>query len=143
MPTRPDPGSDLAGYLAGAWRVERDVRDGERHGRFEGVATFTQEPGGELRWDETGELRLGPYRGPARRQLRLVPDGDAWEVRFEDGRPFHRLDLRAGRWTAGHDCRADRYDGVFSIAGDDAFEVAWDVAGPAKDQRILSRYERR
>ena len=136
------PVPDLADYLPGRGSVERALRDGERRGRFAGEATFALDGDGLL-WDEHGEVALGDHVGPARRRLRLVRSDDAWEVRFEDGRPFHRLDLSAGRWSAGHDCRADRYDGAFEVLGGDAFDIAWEVHGPAKDQRIVSRYRRR
>lgn len=135
------PVPDLAEYLPGRWQVERELRDGERRGRFSGEATFALD-GDEIVWDEQGEIGLGDHVGPARRRLRLVRGSGAWEVRFDDGRPFHRLDLSAGRWSAGHDCRADRYDGAFEVLSDDAFDVIWDVHGPAKDQRIVSRYRR-
>lgn len=138
----PAPVSDLRAFLEGTWTVDRDLAEGDARGRFEGLATFTTDGEGLL-WDEHGELVLGAYRGPARRRLQLVPRGAAWEVLFEDGRPFHLLDLSSGHCEAGHDCRADRYDGSFDVLGPDAFEVAWDVHGPAKDQRIVSRYRRR
>jgi hypothetical protein len=134
---------DLAAYLCGRWGVDRVVRDGEARGAFAGTAEFS--PTGaraELLWDEAGELRLAGYEGPARRRLHLVPDGEGWEVRFDDGRPFHPLDLREGRCAAAHDCGADRYEGEYVIRGPDAFDVVWRVRGPAKDQEIVSRYRR-
>lgn len=134
--------ADLRAYLEGAWSVDRELRDGERRGRFQGVATFRAEDGG-IWWDEDGEIDFGAFRGPAHRRLRLVPRGTAWEVRFEDGRHFHLLDLSSGHCDAGHDCGADRYDGTFDVLAPDAFEVVWVVRGPAKDQRIVSRYRRR
>jgi hypothetical protein len=137
----PVPVADLPAFLEGVWRVERDLDDGHRRGRFEGVATFSR-AGHGLVWDERGEIAFGDHRGPARRRLLLLPHGTGWEVRFEDGRPFHLLDLSAGRCAAGHDCGADRYDGAFDVLAEDAFKVAWVVRGPRKDQRIVSRYSR-
>ena len=124
----------MAAELTGRWTVERHVRDlltGDC-GRFEGVATIT--PDG--RWIEEGTLSFGAYRGPARRELRIA----GGEVRFADGRLFHPLDL-TGR-TVEHRCGEDRYTGAYRLRGRDALEIAWDVIGPHKHQRIETSYRR-
>lgn len=141
--------TDLARFLPGRWRVERALEDAALGtGRFRGSATFTPDGDG-LEWVETGRMTLGRYDGPARRTLRLVRDGDGWAVRFADGRPFHRLDLRQGLDPGGgeccaftHPCGADRYAGEFAVRGPDAFEIGWTVTGPAKAQRLTGRYVR-
>lgn len=137
---------DLAAYLAGRWSVERTLRDGDARGAFAGTAEFSRatraDGGAPVVWDEAGELRLAGYHGPARRRLLLVAVGEAWEVRFDDDRPFHPLDLRDGASLAVHDCGEDRYEGEYVIRGRDAFDVVWRVRGPAKDQEIVSRYRR-
>jgi hypothetical protein len=124
----------VAAELAGRWAIERRVRDlrAGMSGRFTGVATIA--PDG--RWVEEGTLDFGPYRGPARRELRIV----GGEVRFADGRPFHPLDL-TGR-PVEHLCGDDRYTGRFHVRGPDAFDVAWEVTGPHTHQRIESAYRR-
>jgi hypothetical protein len=120
--------------LTGRWTVERRVLDLQtgNAGRFRGVATFA--PDG--RWIEEGALEFGAYRGPARRELRIV-DG---AVQFADGRPFHPLDL-TGR-PVEHRCGDDRYTGAYRLRGPDAIEVVWEVTGPGKRQRIESVYRR-
>jgi hypothetical protein len=133
--------ADLRTFLEGRWSVDRDLVDRERHGRFEGLATFTR-AGDGLVWDEVGEIDLDGHRGPARRRLEVQPAHGDWEVRFDDGRPFHALDLSTGRCVAEHDCGEDRYEGAFQVHGSDAFDVVWHVRGPAKAQRIVSRYRR-
>jgi hypothetical protein len=134
--------SGLADYLLGTWRVSRELHDAAMGaGAFAGEATFARE-GDAIRWDEAGRLRLGGYDGPAQRTLRIVPEDGAWAVRFADGRPFHRLDLRGGRCALEHPCGEDRYTGEFTLRGPDAFEIAWRVDGPAKAQRLTGRYER-
>jgi Family of unknown function (DUF6314) len=133
---------NLVAHLAGTWDVERELRDGASTGTFSGTAEFVPDGAG-LRWDEAGRARFGGHEGEARRALAIVADGDAWQVRFDDGRSFHDLDLRAGRWPAAHDCGADRYEGLYELDGADAMTVWWRVRGPAKDQRIVSRYRRR
>jgi hypothetical protein len=93
-------------------------------------------------WTERGTLRLGRYQGPASRTLRIVSHGDGWLVLFADGRPFHRLDLSGGRTTVTHPCGDDVYEGEYAIRGPGELDVIWRVRGPAKDQRIASRYRR-
>jgi len=120
--------------LVGRWTVERVVRD-ERSGasgHFQGVATFA--PDG--RWLEEGTLELGAYRGPARRELRIVDDA----VQFADGRPFHPLDL-TGR-PVEHLCGEDTYTGVYLFRAPDRLEVSWRITGPRKAQRVDTSYTR-
>lgn len=134
--------TDLGTYLPGTWRVERALEDARAGaGRFAGSATFTP-VAGEIEWVETGRMTLGGYDGAARRTLRLVRDATGWEVRFADGRPFHRLDLEDDRCGFEHPCGADRYRGALAVHGPDAFEIGWEVDGPAKAQRLTGRYSR-
>jgi hypothetical protein len=133
---------NLPRYLLGAWDVDRALEDaGIGSGSFRGRATFTRDGDG-LAWVEAGRMCLGRYAGPARRELRIVPADGAWEVRFADGRPFHRLDLSAGRCRLHHPCGDDTYDGELEVLGPDAFTLRWRVAGPAKAQRLDARYDR-
>jgi hypothetical protein len=120
--------------LVGRWTVERVVRD-ERSGttgRFHGAATFAADG----RWVEEGTLEFGAFRGPARRELRIV----AGAVEFADGRPFHPLDL-SGR-PVEHLCGEDTYTGVYRLVTPDRLEVSWRVTGPGKAQRIDTSYTR-
>jgi hypothetical protein len=133
---------DPAAFLPGTWRVERELEDaGLGRGRFSGRAEFARD-GAELRWVEAGRMTIGAYDGPARRELRVACDEDGWVVRFGDGRPFHRLDLRDGRAELEHPCGDDRYRGELVVRGPDAFAVTWTVIGPGKTQRLSARYER-
>ena len=70
--------------------------------------------------------------------LRVV-DG---AVEFEDGRPFHPLDLSGGACAVEHLCGEDRYAGEYVVLGPDALRVAWLVTGPRKRQVIESLYRR-
>ncbi len=136
--------ADLYAFLAGRWTVRRHVRDRRRAvtGTFEGIATFDDAAGG-LRYVETGELRLGDYRGPATQTYTyLFPAPWRAEVLFRDGRPFHALDLRNGIACAVHDCGDDRYRGRYVLLDEAAWLTAWRVRGPHKDQFILTRYRR-
>jgi hypothetical protein len=132
--------------LRGRWSIERQVRD-MRLGHdavFTGEADIAPAPGApdELDWREEGELISAAHRGPARRAMRIVPHGAAWEVLFEDGRPFHPLDLSDGGCDVVHLCGADRYDGAFRLETPDRLSVRWRVRGPAKDLEIISDYRR-
>lgn len=138
------PVADPVAFLAGTWHVDRDLHEalGDRSGRFVGTAVFVPEDGG-LRWTETGDARLGDYSGAASRVLLVRPATDGgWEVRFDDGRFFHPLDLRDGRSRVDHPCGEDHYRGEIRVETEDRFVIAWRVHGPRKDQTIVSRYTR-
>jgi hypothetical protein len=136
--------ADLPAYLLGTWDVVRDLHDADLGaGRFAGQARFTRAGGDAIAWHEEGRMRIGGYDGPARRELAIVPGHDAgWEVRFADGRPFHRLDLSADACAVEHPCGDDRYTGEFTVRGPDAFDVCWRVSGPRKAQALTGRYVR-
>jgi Family of unknown function (DUF6314) len=155
--------SDTLAFAAGHWRIERmlaDHRSGTQ-GRFTGSATLSEPAPGDpapsdpapsdpgpsdpdgrgptpsrpaLRYLETGELRFGTHTGPATRTLLYHgrPDGTV-DVQFADGHRFYRLDLRSGRCTAVHECRADRYEITYLVLGENAMEERWQVRGPDKD----------
>ena len=88
-------------------------------------------------------MRLGSYLGEAARRtvFRCTSAGVA-EVCFEDGTPFHRLDLERGTARVWHDCAPDRYDGRYRVLDPDRWTLSWRVTGPRKRQLIASRYIR-
>lgn len=140
----PWPVADLAGFLAGDWRLERRIRDrlAGREGRFAGQARFAPSGTG-LGWREDGMLEIGDWRGPAFREYRLEPEGPArMRVCFADGRAFHDLDLGAGAASFRHPCGADRYLGRARATGPDAWWLAWSVRGPRKALLLVTRYTR-
>ncbi len=156
---------DLPAFLLGGWTIEREIDDrlGGRRGTLRGTATFRARDE-RLEWLERGTLRIGDLETAATRRLWIVPAGTApeagetggtdpstpptahgagrWEVRFEDGRPFHPLDLRDGGCAVDHPCRDDHYAGSYAVLGRDAFRARWRVVGPRKDQLISSLYRR-
>ena len=133
------PVADLTAWLAGRWSVSRTV-NGDA-GAFTGTAAFEPDDGA-LRWHETGELRLDDYVGAARRTLAIHPTADGWEVRFDDGRLFHPLQLRDGHCEVEHLCGPDTYRGRFDVDAETAFTVRWHVVGPGRDDVIVSHYTR-
>jgi len=136
--------SDLNAYLEGAWRLSRilDDRRTKQRGRLDGLAVFTP-CGPQLIYRERGVLHIGTYRGRAERDYNFAfPTPGRAEVAFDDGAPFHDLDLTAGTWNADHRCREDRYRGRFRVLAPDVWETVWRIAGPRKDQTLTTRYSR-
>jgi hypothetical protein len=122
--------------LLGRWRLQRRVADRRLglSGRVVGELRLECD-GSEIIWRESGLLSWNGAQVPVSRLLRLARDEDGWLVRFADGRPFHRW--RPGQ-VVEHPCRDDVYRGVVD-ASPSRLRILWDVTGPAKDQRILTR----
>lgn len=138
------PTPSLACYFSGDWRITRRICDrlaGES-GRLNGVVRFAPEADG-LRYDETGEMHFGAYRGEATQRYRFVLMDDAVaEVHYADGRLFHHLDLSSGIADVAHECGSDLYRGRYRVLGADRWALSWQVAGPRKDYLMSTRYER-
>jgi len=136
--------NDLMGFLEGDWHLWRwivDRRAGQK-GRFAGGAAFFADEG-QLLYREDGRLVIGGHDGSAMQLYTFsFPERGRAAVSFSDGRPFHDLDLTAGRWQATHLCDPDRYDGEFTVLGPDAWRVVWKVTGPRKDLTLDSTYRR-
>ncbi|GHE63887.1 hypothetical protein GCM10014715_16750 [Streptomyces spiralis] len=140
------PVTDVLAHLAGRWRVEREVRDltSGDVGHFAGVTVFSALAGGGLLHEESGTFTWRGVSRPATRTLRFLPGsvpGTA-DVRFADGRPFHPLDLRTGRYVAEHPCAADLYRGEFTVRDAGRWRSVWRVGGPAKDLVLTTDYVR-
>ncbi|MEU7577653.1 DUF6314 family protein [Streptomyces sp. NPDC041068] len=143
------PVADALAHLAGTWHVERtvhDLTDGSE-GLFTGTTFFSPLPApdtGALLHHESGTFTWHGTARPAERTLRFLPGGEPGTVRveFADGRFFHDLDLRTGRWTADHPCAADLYRGEFAVTDADHWSSRWRVGGPAKDLLLVTQYRR-
>jgi hypothetical protein len=125
--------------LVGSWRLRRrliDRRAGIR-GRVEGELRIEPDADG-LRWLEVGRLDWAGQTIDVRRGYALRRLGDEWWMTFEDGRPFHP-------WTPGrpvvHDCAEDVYTGLVEVEPT-RLRTLWDVTGPTKSQRIVTRLDR-
>lgn len=125
--------------LIGRWSLARRVADRRtgQQGIVRGELVVAPDGAG-LRWDERGELVWGGVGRPVRRGYLLRERADGWWVEFEDGRDFHP-------WRPGavvtHPCRADVYTGLVTVDGD-RVRTLWDVRGPGKDQRLVTRLYR-
>jgi hypothetical protein len=152
-PVRTVPVDDPRTFLPGVWAIERDVHDrlSGQDGTYTGEATFALDGPG-LSWVERGTLTMGGHVGRATRTMAVVPVGTgaaysggpepAWEVRFDDGRPFHPLDLSSGSCPVDHPCGEDHYAGWVRVERPDLLVVSWRVVGPRKDHTIVTRYSR-
>ena len=139
------PVADLKAFLAGGWRIERSLVD-RRHtvdGKLAGEAHFSPD-GTALLYRERGAMTFGAYAGSAEQAYRYdFRDGTARAtVLFRDGRLFHELDLTHGHSSVTHACVADLYEGRFVVLDADRWRSEWRVAGPRKDQAILTLYTR-
>ncbi len=125
--------------LCGEWSLRRRVVDrmAAASGRATGTLTVSTASDG-VRWEERGTLAIGDYSGSFTRELRARLIDGQWWMTFTDGRPFHP-------WAPGrmveHPCRADVYRGL--VTGDRTrLRILWDVTGPRKQQRLLTRLDR-
>jgi hypothetical protein len=134
---------DLGAFLVGAWHLRRSIVAGEVEvGSFTGTGTFGADVDGILRYRERGTLHLDGRNAPATRRLTYRVAGARAQVAFEDGRPFHDLDLRDGIDEVEHLCGEDRYRGRFEIVDPDTWQHVWWVTGPTKDHVIRTVLER-
>ncbi|HKU03094.1 MAG TPA: DUF6314 family protein [Arthrobacter sp.] len=148
----PSPEPSLRAYLLGhlgqpgRWRLLRELldrSDGTR-GTFSGVVVFTPTDDGGLTLREEGTMRWPSFTGPASREyvLKPLPQPDALDVFFPDGRPFHRMGFAPDASQDSHWCDPDTYRVSYTRQGPDAFSYSWDVTGPRKDLLLVSRLER-
>lgn len=131
------------GAFEGDWIIARaieDVRAGER-GALDGTARFTPAPDGLL-YAEEGMLALGgrPAVPAARRYLWRDGGASAIEVRFEDGRFFHRFYADEDAPSAVHDCAPDQYRVRYDFARWPRWTAEWRVRGPRKDYVMVTDY---
>jgi hypothetical protein len=124
----------LADFL-GDWSLSREiVHDDGTRARFVGRACWRTEGAGALQ-EETGVLEMAGQGFAAQRRYLWAEDLD---VRFEDGRFFHRVPPLGG--PVSHLCPPDHYAGVYQFAGWPDWEVRWRVSGPRKAYVMVSRY---
>ncbi len=130
--------------FAGDWRLDRVIEDAlaGRQGRFTGQARFRPGPDG-LDYAEEGTLTLGDAPPmTARRDYRWSADAsDGIEVRFADGRFFHRFPADDPTPEALHDCDPDQYHVRYDFRAWPRWTAEWRVRGPRKDYLLVSTYQ--
>ncbi|WP_315899499.1 DUF6314 family protein [Roseovarius atlanticus] len=125
----------------GAWRLERDVvHAGAAPARFEGEARLVPGQGG-LVYREAGVLSMAgqPPMRAERGYLWRARDGGGIDVMFEDGRFFHSI-TEGG--AAEHWCDPDMYEVRYDFADWPDWSARWQVCGPRKAYRMVSRFTR-
>ncbi|MCU1491039.1 MAG: hypothetical protein JWM85_2444 [Acidimicrobiaceae bacterium] len=141
---------DPARFLLGSWSVRRQLRDvvTGAEGAFVGMCSVDPDQSvpddpGRLVATEEGQLFWPGYRDRSRRVTRYRRhDTQTLLACFEDGRPFHLLDLSSGGCEVEHQCGPDRYLGTFRALAEDRLEVRWDVSGERKLLRLETSYHR-
>lgn len=130
--------------FAGRWSLDRVIEDAGagRAGRLAGEARFAPDGPGALLYEERGELRmegLAPLVAERRYLWRQVHSCRI-EVFFEDGRPFHEIDLAQAMPSDTHLCAPDRYEMVYDLSAWPDWEWRTRVEGPRKAYCLTSRY---
>ena len=133
--------ADLSAWF-GAYRIARQIDD-HRAGQtaiFEGRAEITANAKGAI-YSETGQLQMAQGATfHAERVYFWAVQGPRIAVFFEDGRPFHDFDPVAGGAATEHLCGQDWYRGGYDVSRWPDWQVTWEVTGPRKDYRSLTRY---
>jgi Family of unknown function (DUF6314) len=138
------PVADLNRFLLGSWNMSRRMRDFRLgiSGWFEGHANVCVQSG-DLILQETGRLRFGAHEADAGQRYVLTLDQPhVARVKRADGSLFHELDLSSGSANILHRCGDDIYRGRYRVLHGDCFFVVWQVTGPRKDYRMVTRLMR-
>jgi hypothetical protein len=127
----------------GTWTLDRRIEDRltGQDGHFRGTARF-DDTGARLQYLERGLLTLGaapPMQAERRYVWTEGQDGEI-EVWFDDGRPFHSIDMSVVAPAASHDCAPDRYDVAYDFSDWPRWRATWTVFGPRKDYSMVSSY---
>ncbi|WP_170331012.1 DUF6314 family protein [Ruegeria arenilitoris] len=128
--------------FAGNWQLTRVIHDAKAGQVFQadGAAYLTTSQTG-LIYEEAVTLRLpGQPAIKGTRKYLWQDAGDEIDVRFEDGRFFHRLKLGKSEATDHHDCPPDSYDVVYDFSKWPRWAARWTVSGPRKSYEMKTEY---
>ena len=131
--------------FSGQWTLSRQIDD--RHlgqdGIFSGTVQFIPRGAREMVYEEKGTLHFG--RAPAmqaeRRYLWRFEASEV-DVRFEDGRDFHRFVPMGQVAGTDHPCGDDFYTVAYDFSRWPQWQAVWTVRGPRKDYTAVSNYIR-
>ncbi len=125
--------------LKGAWHITRRIIGANSH--FEGTATLTPD-GDTLAYREDGILQHNGTASPAFRQYIYRQTASRLVITHPDGAAFLDLNFENGEARARHICGADTYDALFRFYADGHWMTAYDISGPHKNYRIVTRLKR-
>ena len=128
-------------WFRGRWQMVRIIENVTEGviGEFWGECAFTPDGAG-LTCREEGVIRFrGADYHAGRVSLWRFPAPGQIDVLYEDGRPFHAFLADAPQ--AEHLCGDDRYSVSYEFARE-SWLSRWEVAGPAKDYAMTTRYRR-
>lgn len=133
--------------LIGMWRIDRrilDARGPDAHFTGEMTITESEAAPATLSVEESGTLRIGDQTPVlANRTYRWVfRTATSVEVLFDDGRPFHEIDLTSPHPQTRHHCPPDTYDVRYDFRLPDEWRATWTVTGPRKDYVMTSTMTR-
>ena len=128
--------------FVGTWSLAREVHhfDGLR-GEMAGVLRIEGSGTDRAIYTEDGMLTLGggdPLRATRRYLWRAAPS--AIDVSFEDGRPFHRIELSGTTPATVHLCDPDRYAVSYDFGQWPVWTAKWEVEGPNKGYMMHTTY---
>ena len=129
--------------FAGTWHLARKIEHvREPSAVFAGKASLDPVKGGYW-YREDGQLRIEGHAGfTAERRYLWIEDGTRVKVLFEDGRPFHHIDLSQHAPGDTHHCDPDIYEVHYDFAWWPRWSCVWWVRGPRKDYVMTSEYQR-
>ena len=133
----------------GRWSIQRDIKDIKAgvSGRLDGQVTLSPMPDGPedtLLYEEKGSLVFGQSAPlvAERRYLWKGTCGRVVDVMFEDGRPFHKIDLNCTMPFDTHLCDPDFYEVSYDLREWPSWRCTWRVTGPRKDYRLETRFRK-
>lgn len=129
----------VASFDGGSWQMERvidDARTGQSQ-RFSGHAVLQE---GVFR--EVGVLHLDTGPLAASRQYLWSGTGQGLHIAFDDGRPFHDVDLSQSQPQATHHCDPDLYRVAYDFRAWPDWQATWAVTGPRKDYKMITCYRK-
>lgn len=110
-------------------------------GRLDGEAAIAPAGPALCLYTEEGRLTLGLGEPLLATRRYLWRDaGDAIDISFADGRPFHRVSLAGVKADTVHLCPPDRYAVFYDFTRWPVWTARWRVEGPRKDYEMTSTY---
>ena len=130
--------------FVGDWQLKRQIIDllHGQDGQLYGSAKFTPLDDGLL-YEEQGRLTLSS--GTVLRADRTYlwsDDACGIVVCFENGTEFHRFELIKRSHGSTHFCGDDVYNVAYDFERWPNWSATWNVLGPRKNYKSVSRYNR-